>query len=58
MRRAVSFERVSDIVSLKAKTEDSEKDKGHRNLEVIHRGETWMTAAGRRRRHGRLPTTT
>lgn len=40
MRRAVSLERFSDIVPLRVKTEDSEEDIGHRNLEAIHRGET------------------
>jgi hypothetical protein len=61
MRRAVSLRRFSDIVPLKAETEDSEEDKGYCNLEEIHRGETGMAAAGRRlrrRRHHRLQTTT
>jgi hypothetical protein len=40
MRRAVSLRGFSDIVPLKAETDDLEEDKGYCNLEEIHRGET------------------
>lgn len=56
----MSLRRFSDIVPLKAETDESEDDKGYRNLEETHRGETGMEAAGagrrRRRRRHRLQT--
>jgi hypothetical protein len=56
--KRVFGQRTSD--DLKAETDDSEEDKWYCNLEEIHRGETGMAAAGRRRRQRRhrLQTTT